>query len=212
MNATSFSPASSSLRRLALELILIYLLPVAVIKIVWGDVFFFYFRAFMAFFVFWAIVSAAYGRWSGLSFLEMGFTRRLLGCSLLVNALVTVVVIGGIVWLAAPRLLTHPHFPRSLWFPLFYVFLSCPAQEFLYRGLIFSILERGGVRNGVVLVVVSAFLYASLHVFFTKPFMVPLTFLMGLCWGTIYLFFRNLWGIILSHVLVGLIAIMAGIA
>lgn len=198
--------------RLGAELLVVYVLPVAFIKAVWGDVFFFHFRAFMAFFVFWAIGTAVYGRLSGLSFSDMGFTRSLLVRSLLLNALVTVAAIGAVFWLAGPRLLGSPHLPRNIWFPLFYVFLSCPAQELLYRGLAFPLMERGGIRSGAALVVVSAILYASLHLFFTKPFIIPLTFLIGLGWGTIYLFVRNLWGLILSHALVGMLAIMAGLA
>lgn len=198
--------------RSAAEILFIYVAPVAVIKTVWGDIFFFHFKEFMVFFVFWAIGAALYGRGSGLSWEEMGFTRRMLGRSLVLNAAITLIAAGVVLWLAAPRLISHPHIPRNLWFPLFYIFLSCPAQEFLYRGLAFPLMERGGIRSGPVLVVVSALLYAALHIFFTKPLILPLTFLMGLGWGMIYLFVRNLWGLIFSHALVGMLAIVAGLA
>ncbi len=198
--------------RLAVEILVIYLAPVILIEVVWGAVFFLHFRVFMAFFVVWAAVAACYGRMSGLSFSAMGFTRRSLMRSFLLSGIVTLLAIGVILWLAGPRLVTRPHLPRSLWFPLFYVFLSCPAQEFLYRGLAFSLMERGGVKSGVALIIVSALLYASLHIFFTKPLVLPLTFLIGLGWGTMYLWVRNLWGLILSHIVVGMIAIAAGLA
>jgi len=210
MSGTRATP--SPYIRLAGELFLIYGAPVMVIKAVWGDVFFFHFKAFMAFFVAWAVGAALYGRLTGLSFEVMGFTSRALGRSLALNAVLTILAAGAVVWLAAPRLLYNPHIPRSMWFPFFYVFLSCPAQEFLYRGLAFSLMERGGIRNGPALVVVSALLYALLHIFFTKPLILPLTFLIGLGWGTVYLFIRNLWGPILSHALVGTLAILAGLA
>ncbi len=200
-------------RRFALELAVIYLLPVLLIKLLFpGRQFFSHFRGFMAFFVCWAIAAAIYARVSGLSFPQMGFTREKLFRSLVLNLLIMAVAMTVIVALAAPRLLLDPKLPRSIWFPLFYIFLSCPSQEFLYRGLLFPLMERGGIRHAVLLVIVSAAAYSFLHILFLKPLIVPLTFAIGIAWGIIYWRVRNIWGLILSHAVLGLLSIMAGLA
>lgn len=200
-------------RRFALELALIYLVPVAVIKFGLGSRYFFsHFKEFMAFFVCWAIGAAIYGRLSGLSIAKMGFTREKLFQTLVLNLLIIAAATAVIVALASPRMLLAPKMPRSIWFPLFYIFLSCPSQELLYRGLLFPLMERSGIRNAALLVIISASAYSFLHILFGKPLIVPLTFTIGIAWGIIYWRVRNIWGLILSHAVLGLLSIMAGLA
>jgi len=199
-------------RRFALELAVIYVIPVAVIKFGLGSRYFFsHFKEFMAFFVCWSIGAGVYARFSGFSWKELGFTTDRLKRSLFINTLVMLLAVAVILFIAGDRLLLKPHMPRNPWFPFFYIFLSCPSQEFLYRGLLFPLMERSGIRHGVWLVLISTVAYAFLHILFHKPYMVPLTFAIGIAWGIIYWRVRNLWGIMLSHALLGMLTIFAGL-
>lgn len=198
-------------RRFALELAGIYLLPVLIIKFGLGSRYFFmHFKEFMAFFVCWSIGAGVYAYRCRISLKELGLTRDRLASSLLVNLVVMLLAATVVVALAGPRLLLNPHLPRYAWFPFFYIFLSCPSQEFLYRGLLFPLMERAGIRHGLALVLISTAAYAFLHILFNKPYMVPLTFAIGIAWGIIYWRIRNLWGIMLSHALLGMMTILAG--
>ncbi|HOW52762.1 MAG TPA: CPBP family intramembrane metalloprotease [bacterium] len=199
-------------RRFALELAVIYIVPVTFIKFGLGSRYFFsHFKEFMALFVCWSIGAGIYAWASGLSRKELGFTVERLGRSLFLNFVIMLLAITVVLLLAGDRLLAKPHLPRSYWFPLFYIFLSCPSQEFLYRGLLFPLMERSGIRHGFWLVLISTVAYAFLHIIFHKPFMIPLTFAIGIAWGIIYWRIRNLWGIMLSHATLGLLTILAGL-
>lgn len=200
------------LRRFALELAIIYLLPVAVIKFGLGSRYFFsHFKEFMAFFVCWSIGAGVYAYRCRMSLRELGITGERIGLSLLVNIAVMAIAATVVILIAGPRLFLNPHISRHAWFPFFYIFLSCPSQEFLYRGLLFPLMERAGIRHGTALILISTAAYVFLHILFNKPYMLPLTFAIGIAWGTIYWRVRNLWGIMLSHALLGMLTILAGL-
>lgn len=200
--------------RFTLELIIIYLLPVLALKLLFpGREFFHYFNEIMVFFVCWTVGAGIYAYRREFSWSDVGFTARGLPRSLLLNLLIVAVATGVIVLLAGPRLFDAPRMPRVFsWFPLFYIFLSCPAQEFLYRGLLFGLLERAGLRHPALLILLTASAYASMHILFLKPLIVPLTFAIGLVWGVLYWRVRNLWGLIVAHIVLGFLSMAAGLA
>ncbi|HNT28711.1 MAG TPA: CPBP family intramembrane metalloprotease [bacterium] len=202
------------LLRFALELTLIYLLPVIALKLLFpGREFSRHFKEIMAFFVCWSAAAGYYAHRRGFSWKDMGFTAQGLPRSLLYNLLLMAIAAGVIVLIAGPRLFDAPRMPRAThWFPLFYIFLSCPAQEFLYRGLLFGLMERAGLRHPALLILLTAATYASMHILFHKPLIVPLTFAIGLVWGALYWRVRNLWGLIAAHIALGFLSMAAGLA
>jgi len=97
------------------------------------------------------------------------------------------------------------------WFAPFYVLVSCPAQEFACRGFLFAEMARRGIIGAGAQIAISAVTYAFLHVVYKDwlAFLAPLV--IGLVWGAIYRRWPNLWGVVASHVVLGLISIMIGL-
>jgi membrane protease YdiL (CAAX protease family) len=84
-----------------------------------------------------------------------------------------------------------------LWLP-FYVIISVPVQEFVFRGVIQTSLYRFGKNPAVI---TTSLVYAAVH--FYDPLLVILTLAAGLAWG--YAFYKkpNLLGPIISHAVLG---------
>ncbi len=90
-----------------------------------------------------------------------------------------------------------------------YLGLSCPAQEFLYRGLIFAELLRRGVGK-YPFIVISSLNFMYLHIFYMEPMILLLTFLVGILWGWFFWKYRNLWLCMVSHMIIGVPTIVLG--
>jgi uncharacterized protein len=95
-------------------------------------------------------------------------------------------------------------------FYLFFVFVSSPAQELLYRGFLFSIFSRAKLGMGAQ-VLLSAMLYSFVHLIYQDIPTILITLLMGILWGYHYATYRNLYSVIISHSLLGAIAILVGL-
>jgi uncharacterized protein len=142
---------------------------------------------------------------------EFGVRSDNLKPALAANAVLSLVV-GSALLLAYWLGLIRP--PRSFdwwWFVPFYVLVSCPAQEFVCRGFLFAEMQRRGIAGGGPQIAISAISYAFLHVIFKDwlAFLAPLC--IGVAWGAIYRRFPNLWGVILSHAVLGLISLRVGL-
>lgn len=99
--------------------------------------------------------------------------------------------------------------PKGLGFYLFFVFVSAPVQEFLYRSFLFVELSKLGVpRVGFALL--SALLYGLMHVVGGDMVTVVLTFCMGLVWALGYSARRNVLLAAASHAVLGASAIRLG--
>jgi uncharacterized protein len=95
-------------------------------------------------------------------------------------------------------------------FYLFFVGLSVPIQEFLFRGFLFALLTQVKVPIwGKILL--SAVLYNLIHWIYREVPTITGTFLLGLVWGFYYARDKNLYSIIASHALLGSIAILLGL-
>jgi membrane protease YdiL (CAAX protease family) len=98
-----------------------------------------------------------------------------------------------------------------LLFAPFYVLVSCPAQEFACRGFLFAGMRRHGVMGHWPQILISAVTYAILHIVYRNwlSFLAPLC--IGLVWAAIYRRYPNLWAVVLSHTVLGLISIAIGL-
>lgn len=99
---------------------------------------------------------------------------------------------------------------ETIYFYLFYIFISCPIQEFLYRG-IFGYFEKSLVKNKYIILIISSILYSFVHIIYKDYLTCTLTFLFGI---VLYLLYRkdyNLFGVSISHIILGILTIYLGI-
>ncbi len=99
---------------------------------------------------------------------------------------------------------------ETLSFYLFYIFVSSPIQEFLYRGALTSILQQINFRKFSI-ILISSILYSLAHLGYKDLITCILTFLIGLLWHQKYLKTKNLTGVIISHAILGAVTIFIGI-
>ena len=99
---------------------------------------------------------------------------------------------------------------EPLYFYLFYIFISCPIQEFLYRG-IFGYFEKSLINNKYIMTIVSSLLYSFVHIIYKDIFTCLLTFVIGIIWYNLYRKDYNLFGVSLSHIVLGILTISLGV-
>ena len=141
----------------------------------------------------------------GISNAELGITKQNTLKSLMTNLPLIVVAIFIILLM---RLLNLNKFipNESLYFYLFYIFISSPIQEFLYRG-VYGYFDNG--KKGILLL--SCFMYSFVHIIYKDLFTNILTFIIGLIWFSLYQKDKNLVGVSISHCILGILTIFLGI-
>jgi len=92
----------------------------------------------------------------------------------------------------------------------FYLIISAPAQEFLFRSFLYFSLLQMGALTLISMTVISSLLFTTAHIVFEDNLFILGTFVMGAIWGFIYFFIPNLILISLSHAIVGLFAFKQG--
>lgn len=152
-----------------------------------------------------------YAYWNQYQPDSMGLTLTGLVPSLKINICLTIAVLAVISTAYYYDLFRTIPFRQSVLFGLFYVLISCPAQEFAYRGFLFEHLKRMGVENIVLIVLITSFLYAFMHIIYRDWLTVSLTFIIGLAWGGSYAWAPNLLGVTVSHAFVGLASFLLGL-
>lgn len=141
---------------------------------------------------------------------DLGITKKHLKNSLLLNGLYSLIVIIPLYIFYKLDLIRKPTIPDYDWFFIFYVFISCPIQEFLYRSIIYA--EFNSRRIDMkYFIIISALNYSLLHSFYYDVITLVSTFIGGLCWGYIYCKYPNFWGVALSHALLGAVSIAVGL-
>jgi membrane protease YdiL (CAAX protease family) len=99
--------------------------------------------------------------------------------------------------------------PSGDWlFFLFYIFVATPAQELVYRGLLFSELRRAGLNSPWLQILISGSTFALLHLHHHDPWTLGLTFGMGTAWAWLYWRWPNLLAATLSHNVLGCLAFL----
>ncbi len=96
-----------------------------------------------------------------------------------------------------------------VYFYVFYMLVSAPLQEFLYRSYIFYILSE--VNLSRYFLIISAVLYALAHVIYNDIPTVVMSLIIGIYWAYHYTRFKNLYSIAFSHIVLGIVAIATGI-
>lgn len=96
-----------------------------------------------------------------------------------------------------------------IYFYVFYMLVSAPLQEFLYRSYIFYILSEAKLSR--YFLIISPVLYALAHVIYNDIPTVILSLIIGIYWAYHYTRFKNLYSIAFSHIVLGIVAIATGI-
>ena len=99
---------------------------------------------------------------------------------------------------------------ESITFYLFYVFISCPIQEFLYRG-VFGYFESNLIRNKFIILILSSFCYSFVHIIYKDLITCIFTFIFGFVLYLIYRKDYNLFGVSITHIILGILTIYLGI-
>lgn len=140
---------------------------------------------------------------------EMGLQKALAGRSLLYTAPVTIALLAaaiGVFLTGGSRFVPT----EGVWFYAFYILVSCPIQELLYRGVLPVAVARwsGGF---VAQLIVSSALYSFVHVIYRDWPTLALTFVIGAIWFFLYSRARNLLGVAVSHIVLGVVTIATGL-
>lgn len=98
-------------------------------------------------------------------------------------------------------------------FYAFYILISAPVQEFIFRGLIFYELGLflGRKKYFFLRVLLSAVIFGFAHAFYHNWLVLLVTTAIGLVWGYIYYKKPNFYALALSHALLGAIAVYIGL-
>ena len=141
---------------------------------------------------------------------DLGFTTRHLADSLRANLLFC--GIGSLGLLAAYQAdLLMPYKQQGLACSYaFYMLFLGPVQEVIFRGILFAEMGRRGITDPRVMVAISTLSFCFLHLIYNHPPMLLITLVSGLVWSILYLRWRNIWGISLSHSVLGALAMYLG--
>lgn len=101
--------------------------------------------------------------------------------------------------------------PKWRWFFLFYVLVSCPAQEFLFRGALFTEMDRAKITNRGWQIALSSILYCFPHVIYHSAITLCAVLLIGIAWSYGFSRYRNFWAVAASHCLLGAVSVLSGL-
>ncbi len=157
------------------------------------------------------IILFLYTRLTQISLNKLGFTTKNLKPSLIqllpltLGLSIFMLITYSLGWVRLPE-----NFTITWKFYLFFVFISSPSQEFLYRGFLFWLFEDINIipRNRIIL---SSVLYSFVHAIYWDLPTLIITLVIGLIWGQNYEKYRNLYSVIFSHSVLGAVAIMVGL-
>ncbi|MDO4753474.1 MAG: CPBP family intramembrane metalloprotease [Bacillota bacterium] len=145
----------------------------------------------------------------GISNAEMGITKY--NCRKSIMAVLPITIFLALTGVALWALGFSRINPNETWkFYIFYIFISSPVQEFLYRGAIIGIISNMNFGYYVQLIV-SSVLYSFVHIIYQDLITLCLTLIMGVIWFINYKKSNNIFGVSISHAVLGVVTIIAGI-
>ncbi len=140
---------------------------------------------------------------------DIGITRQRT-----IYSLKTVLPITIVLLIAAGLflLLEKPRFSptEGIGFYVFYILISCPAQELLFRGILSRMLQELRLHRVLELGVAAA-LFGYVHIIYGDMLAVVVMGIVGLFWHRAYQHSSNLIGVTISHVVLGVMTIALGI-
>lgn len=187
-------------------LFLLLFLCHAPVVLIWLKIIPFEYRFFVVFCSLAALACFCFYR--QYSLVELGFRIDNLKSSLVWNLFFCVVGGIGLVLMHRAGFLrpkSQNYFPHVY---LFYFFFLGPVQELIFRAILFSEIKRiPGLGNRFFLFI-STFSFCLLHIIYNHPPLLVIALISGLAWGIIFIKKPNIWGIALSHSLLGTLAMV----
>lgn len=109
-------------------------------------------------------------------------------------------------------LLEKPRFSptEGIGFYVFYILISCPAQELLFRGILSRMLQELRLHRVLELGVAAA-LFGYAHIIYGDMLTVVVMSIVGIVWYRAYQRSSSLIGVTMSHVVLGVMTIALGI-
>lgn len=150
-----------------------------------------------------------WSRLLGLSLAELGIRRDTLRQGILLQAPLSAFFLA-VVALAPLLGLGNRYVPPNPEFFLFYVLISSPCQEFVYRSFLLALARRIQLRPlmEVLLLIIP---YAWVHIIYRDAITLAFTLIIGLAWSITYRRAPNLLAVSLSHALLGVVTIVLGL-
>lgn len=109
-------------------------------------------------------------------------------------------------------LLEKPRFSptEGIGFYIFYILISCPAQELLFRGILSRMLQELRLHQALELGLAAA-LFGYVHIIYGDMLTIVVMSIVGLFWYRAYQQSLNVIGVTISHVVLGVMTIALGI-
>lgn len=145
------------------------------------------------------------------SFYELGFRTDNLRSSLFWNLLFCALGAAGLYMTYKTGCLRPKNVNSTPYVYAIYIFFLGPVQEVIFRGILFAEMKRIRIINKKWILMISTLSFCFLHIIYRHPPLLIITFISGLVWGIIFTKWRNIWGISLSHSLLGALAMFLGV-
>ncbi len=156
-----------------------------------------------------AVLVFAFLRWKGFALSDVGWPSSGGRQSLYDVIPLTLILVTVALLVYAFGNVTR--IPNERWpFFLFYIFISSPAQEFLFRAALHRVFTTVGLQRTAQMIL-SALLYCFIHAIYHDPWTLVLTFAIGILWFRLYTKTQHLLGVSVSHAVLGVITILLGI-
>jgi hypothetical protein len=155
-----------------------------------------------------SLIMVAYAITKPIEGRELGLRKDNFGRSMFWSSLVTIAFIV-VLFIIYKTGAIRPKYSETAIFYLFYVFLSAPLQEFVFRSLMFHELKIY-FKKDWFRVLLSAVIFSFAHYMYRDLSVMLLTFAAGLLWGYVYLKKPNFWALAISHAIVGAVTIFLG--
>ena len=161
--------------------------------------------------IFIFLISVLISLLSGYSLKDLGVSGAQIKKSLLLNIIFSLAISFVLFSLYLMKIIRAPTVPNwSLFFP-FYIIISCPAQEFIYRSFLFAVFRQYNNNNSNLYVAVSALSYSFMHIIYLDAITLIVSLGAGVIWAAIYQKHPNFWGVALSHAILGSVSIIIGL-
>jgi membrane protease YdiL (CAAX protease family) len=192
-------------RELVAFTVLFYIIPIFMLSMGYIP-----FEARHVVLVIMGLILVAYAISKHIGARKLGFRVDNLKESLKRSILISLVIMAAMFVMYALGILESINYEGSFAFLVFYVFISVPIQEFVFRSLMIYEINVF-TKNKYALIGISTLAYSLSHVMYHSWQVIGVTMVMGIIWGLMYLKWPNFWGVFLSHALIGVAAVFVGV-